>query len=111
MKKPILTFYVYGMSSDGVILPTGFRESFRDISDEIKELLLREPHKTEVEIMYIPSVSINKMVTVELQALTSQQEDFLRRKDVQRIFIDKLDWTVAEEDVNFIIRKDLQLAD
>lgn len=111
MKKPILTFHVYGMFSDGVILPTGFRESFRDISDEIKEVLAKEPHKTEVEIMYIPSISMSRIVTVELQALTTQQEDFIKRKDIQRIFLDKLDWTVDEEDVHFKIRKDLQLVD
>ncbi len=112
MKKAILTFHVYGISSDTMYSLIGILGPFRSISKEIMELLEKEQHVTEVEVLYIPSISMLKNITIEVQALTHQHEVFMKREDIQQIFFHHLQTEAkSRENFRFLIRKDLESAE
>ena len=92
MNKPILIFFIYGIkldrNSDG-----DFLVSALEIIRKIKELLMKDPHQTDVKIMLIRSIcSDEKEIFVETQITEAYHINLSGRKDIQDIFIKYLHW-------------------
>jgi hypothetical protein len=108
MKQPVVLFYVYGILMDTPYLPQGYTDSFRRISIEMADLLIKDPHQTEVKICAISSLMGGELL-IEVQALDTYHEETMKRKDVRAIFIKHLHWMHKEKDITFAIRNGLQL--
>src|SRR5690348_10423804 len=118
MKQPVLLFYVYGIFIDLPLFPSSYKDSFKKISEEIADLLMKDPHQTEVKICVISSLLGGEETTphvfggellIEVQSLGEYHENIMKREDIQAIFVKHLSWMYKEEDISFGIRNGLQL--